>query len=363
MQEIEQIYTQYRQDVYRYLCSLTRDAALAEDLLSETFLRALTGLSGFRKGACVRTWLFSIARHVWIDGLRRKRHVLSGDELLARYVEEGGPGAPPFETQVDARALAARAKELLQTRRPPAGEVLAQQHAEHGLFVRGDRTEVRRQRKRGPHVGFSHAPLAAGAIAEGGGRAMKTQTERGIRFDISCEVCRDLMPLVRDGVASADSEALVRAHTERCGGCRTMLESETPPEHSMPDDARVLRRLRWRLLAQSVLFALVGVLGALWLTSRAGDVYLAWWLPLVGAACYYVLRRRCWLVPAAAAAFVLLYFFIPNMQSLQWGSVVLYASMALAVAGPLAIGCAIAGLLHFAFGNRKEEKYADGKKH
>ena len=132
---------------------------------------------------------------------------------------------------------------------------------------------------------------------------MKTQTERGIRFDISCEVCRDLMPLVRDGVASADSEALVRVHTERCGGCRTMLESETPPEHSMPDDARVLRRLRWRLLAQSVLFAL-------WLTSRAGGVYLAWWLPLVGAACYYVLRRRCWLVPAAAAAFVLLYFFI-----------------------------------------------------
>ena len=102
MQEIEQIYTQCRQDVYRYLCSLTRDAALAEDLLSETFLRALTGLSGFRKGACVRTWLFS----------------------MARYVEEGGPGAPPFETQVDARALAARAKELLQTRRPPAGEVL-----------------------------------------------------------------------------------------------------------------------------------------------------------------------------------------------------------------------------------------------
>ena len=360
MQEIEQIYTQYRQDVYRYLCSLTRDAALAEDLLSETFLRALTGLSGFRKGACVRTWLFSIARHVWIDGLRRKRHVLSGDELLARYVEEGGTGAPPFETQVDARALAARAKELLQT--PPARRrgALA---AGAGIFVRGDRTEVRRQRKRGPHVGFSHAPLAAGAIAEGGGRAMKTQTERGIRFDISCEVCRDLMPLVRDGVASADSEALVRAHTERCGGCRTMLESETPPEHSMPDDARVLRRLRWRLLAQSVLFALVGVLGALWLTSRAGGVYLAWWLPLVGAACYYVLRRRCWLVPAAAAAFVLLYFFIPNMQSLQWGSVVLYASMALAVAGPLAIGCAIAGLLHFAFGNRKEEKYADGKKH
>lgn len=118
---------------------------------------------------------------------------------------------------------------------------------------------------------------------------MKTQTERGIRFDISCEVCRDLMPLVRDGVASADSEALVRAHTERCGGCRTMLESETPPEHSMPDDARVLRRLRWRLLAQSVLFALVGVLGALWLTSARATCILhggcRWWARRVIMSC------------------------------------------------------------------------------
>lgn len=152
MQEIEQIYTQYRQDVYRYLCSLTRDAALAEDLLSETFLRALTGLSGFRKGACVRTWLFSIARHVWIDGLRRKRHVLSGDELLARYVEEGGTGAPPFETQVDARALA-RAGKGTAANAPPAHRrgALA---AGTGIFVRGDCTEVRRQRKRGRTLDF-----------------------------------------------------------------------------------------------------------------------------------------------------------------------------------------------------------------
>ena len=67
--------------------------------------------------------------------------------------------------------------------------------------------------------------------------------------------------------------------------------------------------------------------------------------------------------PSIAGLVTWAYFFIPNMQSLQWGSVVLYVSMALAVAGPLAIGCAIAGLLHFAFGNRKEEKYADGKKH
>ena len=33
---------------------------------------------------------------------------------------------------------------------------------------------------------------------------------------ISCAVCRDLMPLVQDGVASPESEALVQAHMAVC---------------------------------------------------------------------------------------------------------------------------------------------------
>lgn len=33
---------------------------------------------------------------------------------------------------------------------------------------------------------------------------------------ISCAVCRDLLPLVQDGVASEESAALVRRHLEGC---------------------------------------------------------------------------------------------------------------------------------------------------
>ena len=33
---------------------------------------------------------------------------------------------------------------------------------------------------------------------------------------IPCAVCRDLMPLVQDGVASPESEALVQAHMAVC---------------------------------------------------------------------------------------------------------------------------------------------------
>ena len=45
---VEELYHRYRDDVYRYLCSLTRDPGWAEDLLSETFLCAIQKADTFR---------------------------------------------------------------------------------------------------------------------------------------------------------------------------------------------------------------------------------------------------------------------------------------------------------------------------
>lgn len=43
------------------------------------------------------------------------------------------------------------------------------------------------------------------------------QAEQGkAETKIPCAVCRDLIPLVQDGVASPESEALVKAHLQTC---------------------------------------------------------------------------------------------------------------------------------------------------
>jgi RNA polymerase sigma-70 factor (ECF subfamily) len=64
-------------DVYAYLLYLTRDWALAEDLTSETFERALRRFARFdpRRGTA-RAWLLAIARSTALDWLRaeRRRH-------------------------------------------------------------------------------------------------------------------------------------------------------------------------------------------------------------------------------------------------------------------------------------------------
>lgn len=48
--------------------------------------------------------------------------------------------------------------------------------------------------------------------------------------EISCEVCMDLIPLVRDGVASQDSRRAVAAHVCTCEACRVLYDSGQTPD-------------------------------------------------------------------------------------------------------------------------------------
>lgn len=90
MHEIEELYKAYKQDVFSYLISLTHDAALSEDLLSETFLQAIKSLSTFKGQSTVKTWLFGIARNIWFNYLRSKKDTVSFDELSMIYLNNKG---------------------------------------------------------------------------------------------------------------------------------------------------------------------------------------------------------------------------------------------------------------------------------
>ena len=86
--ELEELYTLYRTDLYRYLCHLTHDPTEAEDILSETFLRAMRRLPTYRGDCAVKTWLFGIARNIWLESLRKRRPDVSADDLLENYLAE-----------------------------------------------------------------------------------------------------------------------------------------------------------------------------------------------------------------------------------------------------------------------------------
>lgn len=76
---IDNLYKTYFHDVYRFLLSLTYDPYLAEDLLQETFVRAYLYLESYDDER-VKTWLFTVANHVFIDYVRKQKRMKVRDE-------------------------------------------------------------------------------------------------------------------------------------------------------------------------------------------------------------------------------------------------------------------------------------------
>ena len=62
----------YGDALYGYALARLHDPSVAEELVQETFLAALAGLSHFQGRSSVRTWLTGILKHKIIDHLREK---------------------------------------------------------------------------------------------------------------------------------------------------------------------------------------------------------------------------------------------------------------------------------------------------
>lgn len=110
----EELYKTSGTKVYRYLLSLAGDKALAEELTAETFYRAYLHIDRFRGASSVDTWLFAIAKNVWLTEERRRRR-------LTQPVEEA-EAAPSWEALED-HDTALRIHKLLHRLPEPYREV------------------------------------------------------------------------------------------------------------------------------------------------------------------------------------------------------------------------------------------------
>src|SRR3984893_1581130 len=78
----------YMDGLYAYAMVLSRNPAMAADLVQETYLRALKAKKNLRPDSNVKSWLFTILRNIWLNQLRHERAgpklaELDSDENLA----------------------------------------------------------------------------------------------------------------------------------------------------------------------------------------------------------------------------------------------------------------------------------------
>ena len=104
----EQLVTRYQQPVMNLVARMLRDPTEAEDLAQNVFLQVYKSADRYRVSAKFTTWLFTIARNLCLNEIRRRgRHPADSlDELHAEHEHE------PRRQFADAKSVCAPAAVL-----------------------------------------------------------------------------------------------------------------------------------------------------------------------------------------------------------------------------------------------------------
>ena len=90
---LQQVYQKYSKEIYAYLYTLCKNHSLTEDLLQETFLKAILSLPNTHEN--VRAWLYMVARNLYFN--YAKRAAREADDSV-RAIEENSP--PPEQAVI-----------------------------------------------------------------------------------------------------------------------------------------------------------------------------------------------------------------------------------------------------------------------
>jgi RNA polymerase sigma-70 factor, ECF subfamily len=111
------------ESLYRYARALSHDPALAEELVQETYKRALAAKRIPDGGSPedVRRWLFTITRHIWQNELRQRTQEIRGDR---EWFEEHMHSPPSPEVLLSRKLLQSEIQQAVDSLPEPFREVL-----------------------------------------------------------------------------------------------------------------------------------------------------------------------------------------------------------------------------------------------
>ncbi len=107
MLNFQDLYESYATEVYRFALWLAGDSSEAEDITSETFIRAWVHNSTIRTET-LKAYLFTIARNVYLGQRRKRKHQVTLDHV---YPDP----APGPDKLVESRLELLRVQSVLQT--------------------------------------------------------------------------------------------------------------------------------------------------------------------------------------------------------------------------------------------------------
>lgn len=176
--------------------------------------------------------------------------------------------------------------------------------------------------------------------------------------DVTCDVIRDIMPLVADGVASDDSARLLEQHIGHCAECMSFYNdmrssAAVPPIAAPDDDKKIMSRIRKRYVLFVAMIMMIGAMVGVHFIDTEFIFQNFLLMPLVGALSYVCFKEKGAIMAGAVI-----------LMSLLRGAVILLSTHPDDAAGSVEVGfiMAIFALLGFfaawllAFAFRREKK-------
>ena len=129
-------------------------------------------------------------------------------------------------------------------------------------------------------------------------------------YEISCEMCSDLYPLVVDEIATLDSREAVLHHRKTCEHCAKQYEETTLHIVYEVDDRKVIRGMKKRLYLIGLCIVVLGALLGIGLTNTMGMFYNFMLMPIVGGIGYVVVRKKWYRIEGALFLIAYLWSFV-----------------------------------------------------
>lgn len=120
MEDFEAIYVQHFNDVYRYVYSLCKNEAIAEEITQEAFYRAMEHIDKFEGKCKLYVWLCQIAKNTFLTYAKKQtRYVSETDIDFSRQIEPG------FEWEILEKETIWKLHKLLHRLSEPYKEVFS----------------------------------------------------------------------------------------------------------------------------------------------------------------------------------------------------------------------------------------------
>ena len=113
---LEILIKHYLKPIYSFIYRYVKDAAAADDLTQEVFIRAWRNLKKFDQDRSFKAWLFAIAKNASLDFLKKKKSIpfsefenKNGENMITETFVDSSPLPNEFLERKDAIGALARA--------------------------------------------------------------------------------------------------------------------------------------------------------------------------------------------------------------------------------------------------------------